>query len=123
VDTGSSKGSNDGVTALAQSRIPTAKETFMATIDVRHSHALPKEEAKKRAADLAKSMQDRFDLDWRWEGDRIVFDAIRGKAKGTRGSIDVGDTDVRVQIDLPFLLRVLKGTVESKVNEKLAQLL
>jgi putative polyhydroxyalkanoate system protein len=95
----------------------------MATIDVRHSHALPKEEAKKRAADLAKSMQDRFELDWRWEGDRIVFDATRGKAKGTRGSIEVGDADVRVQIDLPLLLRMLKGTVETKVNEKLAQLL
>ena len=64
-----------------------------------------------------------FDLDWRWEGDRIVFDAPRGAAKGTRGSVDVSDNDVRVQIDLPMLLRMLKGTVESKVNEKLAQLL
>jgi putative polyhydroxyalkanoate system protein len=95
----------------------------MATIDVRRSHALPKDEAKKRAEDLAKSMQQRFDLDWRWEGDRIVFDAPRGAAKGTRGSVDVGDKDVRVQIDLPFLLRMLKGTVESKVSEKLSQLL
>jgi putative polyhydroxyalkanoate system protein len=95
----------------------------MSTIDVRRSHSLPKEEAKKRAEDLAKSMQQRFDLDWRWEGDRIVFDAPRGAAKGTKGAVEVGDKDVRVQIDLPFLLRMLKGTVESKVNEKLAQLL
>jgi putative polyhydroxyalkanoate system protein len=95
----------------------------MATIDVRRSHALPKDEAKKRAEDLAKSMQQRFDLDWRWEGDRILFDATRGAAKGTSGSVDVGDSDVRVRIDLPLLLRVMKGTVESKVNEKLAQLL
>jgi hypothetical protein len=28
-----------------------------------------------------------------------------------------------VQIDLPFLLRMLKGTIESKVNDKLNQLL
>jgi putative polyhydroxyalkanoate system protein len=95
----------------------------MATIDVRKSHALPKDEARKRAEDLANSMQKRFDLDWRWEGDRILFDAPRGAAKGTRGSVDVGDSDVRVQIDLPFLLRLMKGTVESKVNEKLSQLL
>jgi putative polyhydroxyalkanoate system protein len=95
----------------------------MATIDVRRTHALPKEEARKRAEDLAKSMQQRFDLEWRWEGDRIVFDAPRGVAKGTRGSVDVGDAHVRVQIDLPFLLRMLKGTVETKVNEKLNQLL
>lgn len=95
----------------------------MATIDVRRSHALSKEEAKKRAEDLAKSMQQRFDLDWHWDGDRIVFDAPRGAAKGTKGTVDVGDKDVRVQIDLPFLLRMMKGTVESKVNEKLTQLL
>lgn len=95
----------------------------MATVDVRRSHSLPKEEAKKRAEDLARSMQQRFDLDWRWEGDRILFDAPRGAAKGTKGSVTVGDRDVRVEIDLPFLLRMMKGTVEAKVNEKLTQLL
>jgi putative polyhydroxyalkanoate system protein len=95
----------------------------MATIDVRRTHALPRDEARKRAEDLARSMQQRFDLDWRWEGDRIVFEAPRGAAKGTRGSVDVGDREVRVQIDLPMLLRMLKGTVESKVNEKLNQVL
>ncbi len=95
----------------------------MSTIDVRRAHALPKEEAKKRAEDLANSMKQKFELDWRWEGDRIAFDAPRGAAKGTRGSVDVGDKEVRVQIDLPFLLRMLKGTIESKVNDKLDKLL
>jgi putative polyhydroxyalkanoate system protein len=95
----------------------------MATIDVSRSHKLSKDEAKKRAESLADSMKQKLDLDWRWDGDRILFDASRGPAKGTKGSVDVGDTEVRVQIDLPFLLRVMKGTVESKVSEKLAQLL
>ena len=95
----------------------------MATIDVRRTHTLSKDEAKKRAEELASSMQQKFELDWRWDGDRIVFDAPRGAAKGTKGTVDVGDKEVRVQIDLPFLLRVLKGKVESKVNEKLNALL
>ena len=95
----------------------------MATIDVRRAHTLPKEEARKRAEDFAKTMQQRFELEWRWEGDRILFDAPRGAAKGTKGTVDVSDKDVRVQIDLPFLLRMLKGTVESKVHEKLDKLL
>jgi len=95
----------------------------MAIIDVRRSHSLPKDEAKKRAEDLARSMQQKLELEWRWEGDRIVFEAPRGAAKGTKGSVEVTGSDVRVQIDLPFLMRVLKGTVEAKVNEKLAQLL
>ena len=95
----------------------------MATIDVRRTHELTKDEAKKRSEELAKSMQQKLDLDWRWEGDRILFDAPRGMAKGTKGSVDVSDKDVRVQIDLPFLLRAMKSTVESKVNEKLSQIL
>lgn len=95
----------------------------MSTIDVRRGHTLPKEEARKRAEQLASSMQQRFELDWKWDGDRIVFDAPRGAAKGTKGTVDVGEKEVRVQIDLPFLLRMLKGTVETKVNEKLNQLL
>jgi putative polyhydroxyalkanoate system protein len=95
----------------------------MPTIDVRRSHALPKDEAKKRAEELAKSMQSRFDLDWRWEGDHILFEAPRGAAKGTKGSVEVTDNEVRVRIDLPLLLRLMKGTVESKVHEKLLQVL
>ena len=95
----------------------------MSTIDVRRAHALPKEEAKKRAEELANSMKQKFELEWRWDGDRIAFDAPRGAAKGTKGSVDVGDKEVRVQIDLPFMLRVLKGTIESKVNDKLTELL
>ena len=95
----------------------------MATIDVRRAHTLSKEEARKRAEDFARNMEQRFELQWRWEGDRIVFDAPRGAAKGTKGTVDVGDKDVRVQIDLPFLLRMLKGTVESKVHEKLDKIL
>jgi putative polyhydroxyalkanoate system protein len=95
----------------------------MSTIDVRRGHELTKEDAKKRAEELAKGMQERFDLDWRWEGDRIVFEATRGAARGTKGSVDVTDQDVRVQIDLPLLLRMMKGTVESKVQEKLSQVL
>jgi len=94
----------------------------MATIDVRRNHSLPKEEAKKRAEDLARSMQQKLELDWRWDGDRIVFEAPRGAAKGTKGTVEVTASHVRVQIDLPFLMRVLKSTVEAKVNEKLAQL-
>lgn len=95
----------------------------MATIDVRRNHSLPKDEAKRRAEDLAKSMQQKLELEWRWEGDRIVFEAPRGAAKGTKGSVEVSSVDVRVQIDLPLVMRLLKGTVESKVTEKLAQLL
>jgi putative polyhydroxyalkanoate system protein len=95
----------------------------MSTIDITREHSLSKDEAKKRAEELAKSLQSRFSLDWRWEGDAIRFDAPTGPAKGTKGEVSVSDKSVRVQIDLPFLLKMVKGTVETKVHEKLKQLL
>jgi putative polyhydroxyalkanoate system protein len=95
----------------------------MATIDIRRAHTLAKDEARRRAEELAKSMVDKLGLNWRWEGDHIRFEAPSGAAKGTTGTVEVTDSVVRVQIDLPFLLRVLKGKVESKVNEKLDQVL
>ncbi len=100
-----------------------AKAGAMPSIDVSKSHSLAKEEAKKRAESLAQSMKQKLDLDWRWDGDHIVFEASHGPAKGTKGSVEVGDKAVRVLIDLPFLLRMMRGTVESKVREKLSQLL
>jgi putative polyhydroxyalkanoate system protein len=95
----------------------------MATIDITRAHTLPKDEAKKRAEEFAKSMESRFSLQWHWAGDAIRFDAPSGAAKGTKGEVAVTEKEVRVQIDLPFLLRAIKGTIESKVNEKLDAIL
>lgn len=95
----------------------------MATIDIRRSHTLSKDEAKTRAETLAKGMQDKFGIVWRWAGDAITFDTPSGAAKGTKGEVSVTDSEVRVQIDLPFMLKMMKGTVESRVNEKLKEIL
>lgn len=95
----------------------------MATIDIRRSHSLSTEMAKQRAEELAKSMEAKLGIRWRWEGDRIKFDAPSGAAKGASGQVSVDASTVRVEIDLPFLLRAIKGTVEGKVNEKLDKLI
>ncbi len=91
----------------------------MATIDITREHKLSLDDAKKKAEELAKGMADRFGIEWKWEGNTIRFDAPSGKAKGTKGEVAVSDKNVRVAIDLPFMLRVLKGTIEDKVKEKL----
>ena len=91
----------------------------MATIDITRAHSLPIEDAKKKAEELARGMEQKFGIVWKWAGDTIRFDAPSGAAKGTKGEVAVTDKSVRVAIDLPFMLRVMKGTIESKVNEKL----
>jgi putative polyhydroxyalkanoate system protein len=95
----------------------------MATIDIRRSHTLGTETAKLRAEELARSMEAKLGIRWSWVGDRIKFDAPSGAAKGASGTVSVDDSQVRVEIDLPFLLRAIKGTVEGKVKEKLDALI
>lgn len=95
----------------------------MATIDIKRSHTLDKDEAKRRAEELARGMQDKLGIRWNWDGDRIRFDAPSGAAKGATGTVSVDPAIVRVEVDLPFLLRAVKGTVESKINEKLDDIL
>ena len=95
----------------------------MATIDITKSHALSLDDAKNKAEELAKGMEQKFGITWKWDGNTIRFDAPSGAAKGTKGEVSVSDNNVRVAIDLPFMLRVMKGTIEDKVNEKLNALL
>jgi putative polyhydroxyalkanoate system protein len=95
----------------------------MATIDISKAHTLSKDEAKKKAEELAKSMEGKLGIVWRWDGDSIRFEAPSGAAKGTKGEVAVTDKEVRVAIDLPFMLKMMKGTIESKVHDKLNQVL
>jgi len=95
----------------------------MATIDISRSHSLPKDEAKKKAEELARGMAEKLGLVWQWQGDAIEFNAPSGVAKGAKGSVQVTEKAVRVQVDLPLMLRVMKGTVEEKINEKLQSIL
>lgn len=95
----------------------------MATIDIDRKHTLGKDVAKQRAEELAKRMESKLGIQWKWDGDKIRFDAPSGSAKGAKGVVAVSDSDVRVEIDLPFLLRALKGTIEGRVNDELNKLM
>jgi len=95
----------------------------MATIDITRSHSLPLDTARQRAEEFAKSMETKLGLTWKWAGERIAFEAPSGAAKGTKGDVYVTVQSVRVTVDLPFMLRVMKGTIESKIHEKLDQIL
>jgi putative polyhydroxyalkanoate system protein len=92
----------------------------MATIDISKNHSLPVDDVKRQAEELAKNMEAKLGISWKWEGtDTIVFDAPSGVAKGTKGHLKVTDREVRIAIDLPLLLRAMKGAVEGKIREKL----
>lgn len=95
----------------------------MATIDISRNHTLPIADAKKKAEELAAGMATKLGIVWSWENDSIVFHAPTGVAKGAKGTVNVTPSTVRVQVDLPFMLKMMKGTIEEKINEKLKTLL
>jgi putative polyhydroxyalkanoate system protein len=95
----------------------------MATIDIKRNHTLGKEVAKQKAESLAKGMESKMGIRWKWDGDRIKFDAPSGAAKGATGQVSVADNEVHVEIDLPFLLRAVKGTIHDRVNDELNKLM
>jgi len=91
----------------------------MATIDIKRNHQLGLDVAKTKAEELANGMKDKLGIQWRWDGNNIRFDAPSGAAKGAKGQVTVDASFIRVEIDLPLLLRPMKGMVEGKVTEKL----
>lgn len=94
----------------------------MATIEINRAHTLDRDEARRRAEGLAQEMQSELGIRWSWDGDRIKFDAPSGAAKGVSGKVHVEPASVRVEVDLPFLLRAIKGTIEGKIVEKLERI-
>jgi putative polyhydroxyalkanoate system protein len=95
----------------------------MATIDISRSHGLALDVAKERAEQLAKDLEGKIGIRWQWDGSLIRFKADRGTAKGVNGSVTVTGSQVRVEIDLPLLLRAMKGVIAGKVHDKLERLL
>ncbi len=91
----------------------------MATIDMTRKHSLNRDKARENAEAVAKNYETKLGIRWSWEGDCIRFAAPSGVAKGAKGNISVLDNEVRVEIDLPLLLRPMKGVVESKVQRQL----
>ena len=87
----------------------------MATIDITRSHNLGKNGARRAANTTVEEIRNKISVNYRWEGDELKFEG-----SGAKGGIQVGDSAVRVAVDLSFLLRkTMKGTIERKINEYL----
>jgi putative polyhydroxyalkanoate system protein len=95
----------------------------MSTIRIRRPHVLPSEHLRRTAESLARRIEQRHAVRWRWDGDAIELHAPPGPARGARGRVTVGDGDVVIEIHLPLSLFPLKGLVERRIVAKLDELL
>ena len=88
----------------------------MSRIDIRHPHALPKAKAKKAIDEVAKKLAERFQMEWRWDGDTLNF-----SRSGVDGHIALGADDLHVSAKLGFLTAMFKDPIESEIRRVLKE--
>jgi putative polyhydroxyalkanoate system protein len=88
----------------------------MARIEVRRAHTLGKEAASRSAERIAQQLQNELKGRYYREGDDLRFEC-----PGAHGHIRVGENEVRVEVELSFLLRPLRGHIEREINQYLDQ--
>jgi len=87
----------------------------MSSIDIHHAHSLSEESAHAAIAEVARKLQERFEVSTRWEGRNLHF-----ARAGVEGAIEMLPGTVRVKAELGFLLSAMKGMVESEIRRVLA---
>lgn len=86
----------------------------MPSISIKRRHKLEHKKARVAAEKIARDLNRRFELAYAWEGDRIDFER-----PGLSGTLHVGKADVRLDVELSFLLLALKGPIEREIQKEL----
>ena len=89
----------------------------MADIDIRRTHALGLEGARAAAERMAAHLASKFDLKGDWRGDTLHFER-----PGVTGSLAIGEHDVHLAVALGFLLKAMKGSIQSAVQQEMDKL-
>ena len=86
----------------------------MPSISITRRHKLDHKRAKAAARKIAKDLDKRFGLACRWNGDEVAFNGA-----GVSGTMQVGKSQIRLDVELSFLLIALRGTLERHINKEL----
>jgi putative polyhydroxyalkanoate system protein len=92
-------------------------------VKVSREHGVTKEEAKRKLDGFLKEMLQQYgsqvpEHSHEWASDTMKFS---GKASGVRlsGTVEVTDTTVTVEVDLPLLARIFETQVRGRSQEAL----
>ena len=80
-------------------------------MNIRRSHQLGREEAKRRADEIAEHLGKQFSLTSSWQGDYLM---IRGN--GVNGHLAVAEESVEIVIKLGFALKLMEGPIRSAIE-------
>ena len=83
----------------------------MATIRINRAHQLDSATVRNGVQKLAEKLSADLSADCNWDGDRLSF-----KRGGANGHIDIGDSEVDIEIRLNMVLTPMKNTIEKTVT-------
>jgi putative polyhydroxyalkanoate system protein len=86
----------------------------MPSISIKRRHKLDHKHAHAAAQKIAKDLHRRFGLVCRWDGDHVSFDGV-----GVTGNMNVGKTQISLDVQLSFLLSPLKAPIEREIHQQL----
>ena len=88
----------------------------MSTLVIERAHTLGREAARAKAQHIAERLAEKYNVHYEWRGDRLNV-----RRTGATGSIEVEDTQVRIELKLGLLLSGLSGTIEREIEQALDQ--
>ena len=86
----------------------------MADIDLKRVHNLGMDAARTKAEAMAEHLGKKFGLKGHWDGDVLKFER-----PGVTGSLAITAKDLHLLVSLGFLLKAMKGSIESAVQNEL----
>ena len=86
----------------------------MADIDLKRVHNLGMDAARTKAEAMAEHLGKKFGLKGQWDGDVLRFER-----PGVTGSLAITAKDLHLLVSLGFLLKAMKGSIESAVQNEL----
>ena len=89
----------------------------MADIELHRIHNLGLKGARTAAEKVADHLGRKFDLKGDWHGNVLKFER-----PGVSGSLAITDKDMNLSVSLGFLLKAMKGSIETAVRRELDEL-
>jgi putative polyhydroxyalkanoate system protein len=84
----------------------------MSDIELVKSHSLPITKAKALVQKAANGLIDEYDLSSEWKGNTLHF-----HRPGVDGQARVTDSEIRLSVNLSFLLKALKTSIVSRIEQ------
>lgn len=86
----------------------------MPKIKVHKKHNKDVEQTRELAEQLARSLQQKYQMDYQWRGDTLNF-----KRQGISGDLELHPGEIRIALTTGLMMAAFTGTIEAELNKAL----